>query len=123
MRANKSGTLFVKCRHAFGARGLAGIICDIKREEITRRNEAIHRVQVDVIGIHKVRRGPIQCLHCRIRLGTQILGLGADEGVLAVRLVPDRMQRHATLCGGLNCGELSLPLVSEAIAHADGESW
>jgi hypothetical protein len=35
-------------------------------------------------------------------LGTQILRLRADQSVLAVRLVPDRVQRHSAPGGGLD---------------------
>ena len=123
MRADQRGTLLIEHRQAFGTGRLARVVGDIEREEITRRNESIHRVQVDVIGIHKVGRGPVQRLHSGIRLGAETLGLRADEGVLAVGLVPNRMKRHTSHGGGLDRGKLGLALMGEAVAHADGESW
>ena len=123
MRTNQPGALFKKRLHALRACGFAGIIRHIEREEITRRNEAIHRVQVDVIGIHKVRRGPVQCLHGGIRFGTEIGGFRSNEGVLTVRFVPNRVKRHTAFCSGLDCGKLGLALLGKTIAHADGESW
>ena len=122
MRANQTGALFEKRRQALRARGLSGIIRHIEREEITRREEAIHRVQVDVIGIHKVRRGPIQCLHGGIRFGAETLGFCANKRMLTIRLVPNRVQRHAAFCSGLHGGKLGLALMGKTVTHADGES-
>ena len=76
-----------------------------------------------MIGIHEVWRGPVKRLHSGIRLGAEILGLGANEGVLAVRLVPHWMKRHTALGCGFNCRELSLALVGKTVAHADSKSW
>ena len=75
-----------------------------------------------MIRIHEVGSGPAQRLHRGIGLGAEVLRLRAHESVLAVRLVPNRMKRHAALGGGLDGGELGLALVGETVAHADCET-
>ena len=76
--------------HRLGRRGLADGIRDIDREEIRVREEAIHRFQPDVIGIDVPAFLPAERRDRRLRGGEHARRLGADEGVLAVRLVPDR---------------------------------
>jgi hypothetical protein len=76
-----------------------------------------------MIGIHEVWRCPVKRLHSGIRLGAKILGLGANKGVLAVRLVPHWVKRHTALGCGFNCRELGLALVGKTVAHTDSKSW
>jgi len=70
-----------------------------------------------VVGIHGV--GAFLCESCHRRVRAQIIRLAADDGVLAVRFVPDGVNLQSVLSRGLHCAELCLALMRKAVAHAN----
>jgi len=73
----------------------------------------VHRLQVDVVGVEKEGLAPAHILHCHVRRVARLHRLGADNGVLAVRLVPHRNDFHARVGGQKTCGKLGLRLVAK----------
>ena len=108
--------------HRLGGRGLSDEVGDVDRVEVAVRQEAPHRFQADVIGIQEVRGLPAEGFHSRIGGGPGCGRLGADDGVLAVRLVPDGDHLHALRQGELAGLQLGLRLVGESVADADGKA-
>jgi hypothetical protein len=72
-----------------------------------------------VVRVNVVRQGPVQSLHSRIRCGTGRARLGADDRVLAVRLVPDGDDFNTLLQRLTARLQLGASLVGEAIADAN----
>jgi hypothetical protein len=94
---------------------------DINGKEVRRVEEAIHRIQIDVIGVYVVRMLPAQCADGLFGGDTDAGRLGADYIMLAIRLVPDRDHRHAE-GGGLSTGlQLRLGLMGEPVADPQRE--
>jgi hypothetical protein len=62
----------------------------IQREKVARIEKAVHRSQVDVIGVQIIRARPTEFVHGAIGGGARARGLRADDQVLAIRLIPDR---------------------------------
>ena len=69
--------------------GLADGRGDVERVEIAGIDEAVHRAQVDVIGVHVVGMFPAQFTDGRIGGGPHAARFGSDDQVLAIRFVPD----------------------------------
>jgi hypothetical protein len=104
--------------HAFGIGGFANRVGHVNREEIRRRDETIHGLEPDVVGVHVIRFFPTKRLHRRIRLGAQTGRFGADERVFAVRFVPDGYDVRAEFGGQDTCIQLGLALMRKTVAHA-----
>ena len=101
-------------------RGLTDRVGHVDRVEVARGQEAIDGFEADVVGVDVVRLLPAERLHRGVGRGPHARRLGADDRVLAVRLVPDRDDLDALL-GGQHAGpQLRLRLVREPIADADG---
>ena len=100
---------------------LADHVRHIQGKEVAGIEEALHRLQVDVVRVEKVRLAPAHLLHCHVRRGARLHRLGANDGVLAVRLVPHRNDLNARVSGLHACGKLGLRLVGKAVAHANGK--
>ena len=103
-----------------GAGGFAGEIRHVERVEIAGREEPIHGLQPDVVGIDVVRLVPAERLHRGVRLGPDIVGPAVDDGVFAVGLVPDRVNAQAGVTRLENGLELRAALAGKAVAHAEG---
>ena len=100
---------------------LADGIGDVDREEIAGGDEAVHRVEVDVVGIHVIGLRPAGLPHRLIGGGAHAGGFGADDDVLAIRFVPDGNDVDAALRRHHARPQLRLGLVREAVADAEGE--
>ena len=103
-----------------GIGGLADVIGDIEGEEIAGRDEAIHRLEVDVVGIQQILARPAEFGHGLVGGVAGGLRLGADDVVLAVRLVPDRCDVDAEVLGGDEGLELCVRAVGEAVTDSEG---
>jgi hypothetical protein len=101
--------------------GLADGRGDVQRVEIAGIDEAVHRAQVDVIGVHVVRMFPAQFTDGRIGGGLHAARFGADDQVLAIRFVPDGDHGDAGLCGHDASCQLRLCLMREAVSHSNRE--
>ena len=107
--------------HVRRGRRLTDGIRDIDREKIRVREKAIHRFQPDVIGIHMPAFRPPELRHRRLRRREHARGLGADERVFAVRLIPDRHHLRAIARDELAGAKLRRSLMSKAITDTNGE--
>ena len=87
----------------------------VQREEIMGIEEGIHVVETDVIGVDVVGRAPSERRRGGVRLAAHVGRVRADQGVLPVRLVPDRRDLHASLPRQEEGAELRLALTPEAI--------
>ena len=72
-------------------------------------------VGVDVVGVL-----PAAAADGVVGLGPQVVGLRADERVLAERLVPDRHDDGPRPLGLLDRAQLGEPLLAETVADPDG---
>ena len=95
-----------ECRHVIRRRGFADRVGDIEGEKIGAGEEAIHRLEADVIRVHVPAIIPAERGDRGLSRIEHALRLGADERVLTVRLVPDRRDLHAVRGEFLKCGEL-----------------
>ena len=109
-------------RHKRVAGRLADAVGDVDREEVARIEEAIDRLQPDVVGIDKPRMGPVACRHGSRSRRPHARRLAADEAVLTVRLVPDGGDDHARRSQPFERSELSLGLMGEAVTDAKGKT-
>jgi hypothetical protein len=100
--------------------GLADVVGDVEREEIAGRDEAVHGGEVDVVGIQQVFAGPAEVGDRLVGGLAGLGGLGADDVVLAVGLVPDRGDVDAEFLGFDEGGELGVRAIGETIADAEG---
>jgi hypothetical protein len=90
-------------------------------KKVAGGEEAVDGGEVDVVGVAEVWVLPAEGLHGSVGGGAGGRGLGADDVVLAVGFVPDGNDFDAVV-RGLDAGlELGFRLMSEAVAHADGE--
>src|SRR5260221_11486039 len=93
---------------------------NVEGEEIARGEEAIGGDGGDVVGVEEVGEGPVEGLDGGVGGLARGGGLGADDHVLAVGLVPDG-DDFDTVGEGLDAGlQLGLGLVGEAVAGAYG---
>jgi len=74
-----------------------------------------------VIGIHEVGALPAEGGHGGIRLGAQVVRLTVDDGVFAIRLVPNWKNFQSFGVGCEDGGELGFAFPGETVAHAKGE--
>ena len=79
-------------------------------------DEAVDRLQADVIGVDEVRPLPIERDDRGVGFGPDARRLAVHDQVLAVGLVPDRRDVDAELLRLDERGELGLALMGEAIA-------
>ena len=105
-------------RHIGVAGRGADAVGDVDREEITRRHEAVDRLEPDVVGIDEPGMGPMARGHRRLRRRPDARRLTADEAVFAVRLVPDRGDDHPRRGQSLEGGQLGKSLMGKTIADA-----
>jgi hypothetical protein len=62
---------------------------------------------------------PSELMYSGIRCGPRLRGFGADDGVLAIGLVPHRHHKHSRF-GRLHAGlELCACLMGKAVSYAD----
>ncbi len=73
-----------------GIGGFTDVVGDVEREEIAGRDEAIDGGEVDVVGVQQIFVGPAEVGDGLVGGFACLGGLGADDVVLAVGLVPDR---------------------------------
>ena len=119
--ADELGVAGEKGADVFRAGGLADVIGDVEREEIAGIEEAIDGVEVDVVGIEQVVIFPAEGGDGLVGCLAGAAGFRADDGVLAVRFVPDWDDVGAELGGLDESCELGFCLVGETIADAEGE--
>ncbi len=101
--------------------GLPDQVGDVDGEEVARREEARDGLQIDMVGVEEVGLRPAERLHGIIGCGARLAGLGANDGMLAIGLVPDRDDFNAGLRRKNAGGKLGLGLVRKPVTHADGE--
>ena len=98
---------------------LADQISHIQRKEIAGVEKAVHRLEVDVIGVEEVGLRPSQFLHGCVRRCARLHRLGSDDRVLSVGFIPHRHNFNTGIGSQYTCGKLGLRLVSETIANAN----
>ena len=119
--ADELGVICNEGFHVFWCGGFADVICDVEGEEVTRGDEAVDGGEIDVVGIEEVFTFPAEVGDGFVSGIAGGLGLGADDFVLAVGLVPGGADVDAEFFGGDESLELSVCSVGEAIANAEGE--
>src|SRR5579884_3691122 len=98
---------------------LADEIGDVNGEEIAWTSKSVHRFQIDVVCIDIVGFLPAERSDGFIRGGSRSTGLGADNRVFPVRLIPNRDDLD-TLLGRQNAGtQLRFGLMSEPVSYTD----
>lgn len=104
------------------ARGgrFADAVGDVDGEEITRCEEALKVLQIDVIGVAEIRLVPGAVFYGSFDGSAGLGRLGTDDDVFAVRLIPNRCYFEASLSGLFECGELGFGFVSESVAYTEG---
>ena len=103
-----------------GVGGFADAVGDVNGEEIRVGDKAIHGFEADVVGVHMVRLFPAEGFDGGIGGGAGAFRFSADEGVFAVRFVPDGDEFRAELGGEDARLELGFALVGKTVAHAEG---
>ena len=102
-----------------GPGGLADRTRHVEREEVRRGDEALDRLECDVIGIDEVRRPPGERANGPIGSRAHVDRLRADGFVLAVGLVPHRNDVHPALGRERKGLKLRLGFVGEPVAHPE----
>ena len=100
-------------------RGLANPVRHVKRVKIRVRQETVHRAELDMVGIHVVRPLPAQFFGRCIRRSPRGRGLGTDDEMFAVRLVPNGDDLEAVRGCHHASAKLGFGLVREAVADPD----
>jgi hypothetical protein len=99
----------------------ADAVGDVNRKKIRRRDEAVYRLEPDVVGVHVIRFFPAERRDRGIGFRAQRGWFGANEAVFAVRFVPDRDEFRTELSGLDARRQLRLGLMTKAVAYAEGE--
>ena len=111
--------------HERRQRGLVGRLADevgdVERVEVAGGQEAVDRLDADVVGVDVVGVLPAAAPNGLVGLGADVVGRGADEGVLAEGLVPDRHHHHARLLRLLDRAQLRQPFAAEPVADPQRE--
>ena len=94
---------------------------DVERVEIAGVDEAVHGAEADVVGIDVVGLLPARSPHRRVGRGAHARRFGADDGVLAVRFVPDGDDVDAVVRRHHAGPQLGLGLMRETVADTEGE--
>mgnify|MGYP006080570085 FL=1 len=105
----------------FGCGGFADVVCDVEGEEVTGSDEAVDGREVDVVGIEEVFSCPAEIFDSDVSSVAGGLGLGADDFVLAVGLIPGWADVDAEFFSGDEGLELGVSSAGEAIADTEGE--
>jgi hypothetical protein len=84
------------------------------------RYKPVHGLQIDVIGIHMIGRGPTQLPDCGIRGRANRARVGTDKHVFPVRLVPHRNHITTLILGQDTGAQLRLGLMRETVADTNG---
>ncbi len=93
---------------------------DIDGEKIARRDIAVHGFERNVIGVDVMWVLPMERVNCPIRGRAHGAGIGTDDGVLPVGLVPYRNNLYSR-AGSQDAGlELRFGLMREAVADSYG---
>ena len=116
--AGQFGMTVGKRLHVFGLGGLANRVGHVNGEEIRIGHEAVHRFEPDVIGVQMIRLFPAEFLDRRVRRGAGDGRLGADDGVFAVGLVPDRNNLDALIGDHDARPQLGLGLMRKTVTQA-----
>ncbi len=119
--ADEFGVVVDECGDVGRVGGFADVIGDIEGEEITWGDEAVHGLEIDVVGIEQVGAGPAEIFDRGIGSIAGGLRLGTDDVVLAVGFVPDRADVDAEFFGGDEGLELGMRAIGETISDAEGE--
>jgi hypothetical protein len=99
--------------------GDADLVRNVDGEEVAGLEEAIDCAEIDVVGIAEIRLAPVKFMDSGVRGRARLRRFGADDGVLAVGLIPHRHDKHSG-SGSLHAGlELSARLMGKAISYAD----
>ena len=93
----------------------------IERVEIAGVDEAVHRAEVDVVGIHVIGLRPAGLPHRLIGGGAHAGRFRAHDAVLAIRFVPDGDDGDAAVRRHRASLQLGLGLVRETVPYAEGE--
>ena len=93
----------------------------VERVEIAGVDEAVHRAEVDVVGIHVIGLRPAGLPHCLIGGGTHAGGFRTDDAVLAIRFVPDGDDGDAAVRRHHASLQLGLGLVRKTVPYANRE--
>ena len=120
-RADEFGVLVDEGFDICGIGGLANVIGNVEGEEITGSDEAVDGGEVDVVGIEEVFTFPAEVGDGLVGSIAGGLRLGADDFVLAVRLVPSGADVDTEFLGGDEGLELGVSAVGEAIADSESE--
>ena len=105
----------------FFSSGFANRIGHVNREKIRGLQERVHGFETDMVGIHVVRAIPGQFLHGFFSRRAHACRMRADDGVLAVGLVPHGHDIDP-LTGRLHASaQLGFGLPGEPVTHAEGE--
>ena len=107
-----------KGRDSLSRGRLANPIRHVNGVKVGIGDEAVHRAEADMVGIHVVGPRPPQRLDGCIRRRARACGLGPDDHVLAVGFVPDRDDLNALLRGRQARAQLGGSLPREAVADS-----
>ena len=98
------------------------LVRNIDGEEVAGFEKSIHRAQVDVVGIAEIWMLPFEVLNSGIRGDARLRGFGADDGVLAIRLVPYRHHDHTGLRRLEAGAQLRAGLMHKPVSYPDRKS-
>ena len=83
------------------------------------RQKAVHRFEADMVGVHVVGLPPAEFLHGGVGRGARAGRFGADDEVLAIRLVPDGNDFDALLRRHDEGAQLRLGLTRKTVSHSE----
>ena len=98
---------------------LADGLRDVDREKVAWGQEPVDIGQVDVVGVEKVRFGPLQGGDCCIGCGSRLRRLAAHDQMFAVGLIPHRNHRHAEVACHDARVQLRPRLMRKSVADAE----
>jgi len=119
--SDELGVIGDECCDVGRVGGRADVVCDVEGEEVTGSDEAVDGREVDVVGIEEVFSFPAEIFDSGVSSVAGGLGLGADDFVLAVGLIPGGADVDAEFFSGDEGLELGVSSAGEAIADTEGE--
>ena len=121
LRANQFSMARREGTNVVFRRGGPNLFRDINREKIRARDEAVHRLQADVVRVNMIGVSPTSGLHGAVSGGPNSLRLRSNDRMFAIGFVPNRNDFDAKACDELAGVELRCRLAAKAVADAKRE--
>src|SRR6202041_2133988 len=88
---------------------------DLDRIEIARGEKAFDGFRIDMVGVAEIGQLPVERLDRGIGSNADRARLRSDDGVLAIRLIPDRDYLDSVFEGLYTCQQLCFCLMRKSV--------